>query len=265
MDMYKPIVYESKTRRKSCFGVIMRVLTIAVFVLFLWCPSVLADGINMQAIVYPPLVYEVDGEIRGVAPDVVRAIQSELGETNPMVVMPWLRAYELAQKGAKQALFAIVRIPERESLFKWVGPVFSEGDYFFQKRGAGLAINTLDDARNVAKIAVRRDGYTHQALKADGFTNLDVGPSYDSSYKKLVQGRVDLVLMGGRTYYYMVKSAGLDPEDFERTEYKFAESSAWLAFSRDIPDETIARWQQALDRLKANGKYDAIMEQNFRH
>ncbi|MEF2231931.1 MAG: transporter substrate-binding domain-containing protein [Pseudodesulfovibrio sp.] len=219
----------------------------------------------MQAIVYPPLVYEADGDVRGVAPDVVRAIQAELGDTNPLVVMPWLRAYELTRKGTRQALFAIVRIPEREALFKWVGPVFSEGDYFFQKRGGGLSIKTLEDARNVARIAVRRDGYTHQALKAAGFTNLDVGPSYDSSYRKLVEGRVELVLMGERTYYYMVKSAGLDPDDFEPTEYQFAESSAWLAFSRDIPDETIARWQQALDKLKANGTYDAILEQNFRH
>ena len=73
------------------------------------------------------------------------------------------------------------------------------------------------------------------------------------------------VLMGERTYYYMVKQAGLDPNDFERTDCEFAESSAWLAFSRDIPDEIIARWQAALDRLKADGTYTAILNRNFRH
>ncbi len=80
-----------------------------------------------------------------------------------------------------------------------------------------------------------------------------------------MEGRVDLVLMGERTYYYMVKKAGLDPDDFERTDCKFAESSAWLAFSKDIPDETIVRWQKALNKLKADGTYDAIMKRNFRH
>jgi polar amino acid transport system substrate-binding protein len=246
-------------------GVIMRVYTLVTAVLLLWCPAALAEAITMQAIVYPPLVYEENGEVYGVAPEVVRAIQAELGDTNPLVVMPWLRAYELTKSGNRHALVAIVRIPEREKLFKWVGPVFSEGDYFFQKRGANLNIRTLDDARRAARIAVRRDGYTHQALQAEGFVNLDVGPSYESSYKKLVQGRVDLVLMGERTYYYMVKQAGLDPNDIERTDYEFARSSAWLAFSRDIPDETIARWQEALDKLKADGTYDAIMNRNFRH
>ena len=243
----------------------MRFLSIAAAVLFLYCPVVLAEGIHMQSIVYPPLVSEADGTVHGVVPEVVRAIQAELGDTNPLVVMPWLRAYEQAQNGRRQALFAIVRIPEREALFKWVGPIFNEGDYFFQKRGAGLHISTLDDARKVARIAVRREGYTHQALDAKGFTNLDVGPSYDASYKKLVKGRVDLVLMGERTYYYMAKEAGLDPEVFERTDCKFAESSAWLAFSRDIPDETIVRWQKALDTIKADGSYFSIMERNFQH
>ncbi|WP_319470981.1 transporter substrate-binding domain-containing protein [uncultured Pseudodesulfovibrio sp.] len=243
----------------------MRFLTMAVTVFLLWCPAVFAKDIDMHAIVYPPLVYEADGKILGVAPDVVRAIQKKLGETNPMNVMPWLRAYEMTQEKERQALFAIVRIPERENLFKWIGPIFTEGDYFFQRNGGDLKIKNLDDARKVERIGVRRDGYTHQALKAKKFFNLDVGPSYNSSYKKLAEGRVDLVLMGERTYYYMVKKAGLNPDDFERTDCKFAESSAWLAFSKDIPDETIDRWQEALDKLKANGTYDAIMKRNFRH
>ena len=242
----------------------MRVYFLVTAFFLLYCPAVFAEGITMQAIVYPPLVYEEHGNVYGVAPEVVRAIQAELGDTNPLVVMPWLRGYEQTQTNKRHALFAIVRIPEREKLFKWVGPVFSEGDYFFQKRGAGLHIQTLDDARNVGRIAVRLDGYTHQALEAEGFDNLDVGPSYESSYKKLVQERVNLVLMGERTYYYMVNKSGLDPADFERTDFKFAESSAWLAFSKDIPDETIDLWQKALDKLKDNGTYDAIMKRNFR-
>ena len=76
--------------------------------------------------------------------------------------------YELAKQVSGQALFAIIRIPEREKLFKWGGPVFSEDDYFFQKRDAGLDIKTTADARKVARIAVRRDCYTYLELKADG-------------------------------------------------------------------------------------------------
>ena len=92
---------------------------------------------------------------------------------------------------------------------------------------------------------------------------LDIGPTYDSSYRKLHEGRVDLVLMGELTYYYMVKHAGLDPTEFRRTKYEFARSSAWLAFSRDVPDALVAKWQEALDSLKASGAYGDILARNF--
>lgn len=227
-------------------------------------PSAAAGQIEMQAIVYPPLVYEEDGALRGVVPEVVREIQRLVGDDSELKAVPWLRAYTLAQEAPGHALFAIVRTPERESLFKWVGPVFGEGDYFYKLKGSLLEINRLEDARRVPRIAVRKDGYTHQALAASGFTNLDIGPSYDSSYRKLYEGRVDLVLMGELTHVYMVEHAGIDPAAFERTSYKFNESSAWLAFSPDVPDALIDQWQQALDTLKADGTYQAILERNFK-
>lgn len=237
-----------------------------VLFLFILSPScVFAEHITMQAILYPPLVYQEDEELRGVVPEVVRAIQTMIGDTNPIQVAPWLRAYNQTQNFTQQALFAIVRIPEREDLFKWVGPVFGEGDYFFKRTGADLKIVSLADARQVGRIAVRKGGYTHQLLTAKGFTNLDIGPTYESSYKKLVQGRVDLVLMGERTYSYMVGEVGLSSVLFERVGPKVADSTAWLAFSRDVSDATIEKWQQALDTLKANGTYDSIIKRNFEY
>lgn len=223
-----------------------------------------AGQFEMQAIEYPPLVYAKGDKVWGVAPDVVREIQKMVGDDSELKAVPWLRAYELTKKTPMHTLFAIVRIPEREKLFKWVGPIFGEGDYFFKLKGSPAKIQSLEDAKHVGRIAVRKDGYTHQALKAKGFWNLDVGPSYDSSYRKLLEGRVNLVLMGERTYSYMIKKAGLDPDKFERTDFKFADSAAWLAFSPDVSDVIIKKWQDALDSLKASGKYDEIMARNFK-
>jgi polar amino acid transport system substrate-binding protein len=236
------------------------------FGLLLIQPTMAMGGqFELQAIVYPPLVYAKDGKLWGVAPEVVRDIQKLVGDDSELKAIPWLRGYERAQKEKMHALFAIVRIPEREKLFKWIGPIFSEGDYFFKRKANPLKINSMEEAKKVARIAVRKGGYTHQALTASGFKNLDVGPSYESSYKKLHAGRVDLVLMGELTYYYMLKNAGLDPADFEPTNFKFADSSAWLAFSWDVTDELVEKWQKALDTLKINGVYDKIMERNFKH
>jgi len=241
----------------------MRALLSLILTMLVLPVSATAEEINMQVIIYPPLAYKQQDDLVGVAPEVVREIQAMVGDTNPIKDAPWLRAFKQAQTEDRQALFAIVRIPSREKMFKWVGPIFGEGDYFFRRKGSDVEVKSLEDARNVARIAVRKDGYTHQTLTAQGFTNLDLSPSYDSSYHKLIEGRVDLVLMGERTYCYMVQKAGLDPDLFERTDFRFAESAAWLAFSPDVPDALINKWQAALDKLKAIGKYDEIMARNF--
>lgn len=235
------------------------------FFCFLIPTHAFAEQIQLKVVQYPPLAYEKAGNLKGVAPEVVAKIQAMVQDTSTQEITPWLRAFKDTQSQPMHALFAIVRIPERENLFKWVGPIFGEGDYFFKRKGNPLAIKTLDDAKKVKRIAVRKDGYTHQTLAAAGFTNLDVGPSYSTSFKKLAEGRVDLVLMGEKTYYYMVKKAGVDPDSFERTTCKFADSTAWIAFSLDVPNATIQKWQTALDQLKNNGTYDEIMDRNFKH
>lgn len=240
-----------------------KLLLIIFFALLLSPLRVAAGELEMLVINYPPLAFLESDKLMGVAPEVVEAIQARLKDTSTKTLTPWLRGYEQAQKKSMQAIFPIVRIPKREKLFKWVGPIFGEGDYFFKRKGSPLVVKTLKDAQNVNRIAVRKKGYTHQTLSSKGFTNLDVGPSYGASYKKLVEGRVDLVLLGEKTYYYMVKSEGLAPELFERTKYKLDDSSAWIAFSKDVPDATIKKWQKALDSIKSNGIFNKIMEQNF--
>lgn len=250
---------------KNGVTVIVSKYILTLFLAVLVCsPPARADGFTLQVIIYPPLAFMDEDRIRGVVPEVVRELQKRVGNSDVMEATPWLRGYEQTQKLPRHAIFPIVRIPKREKLFKWVGPIFMEGDYFFKRKGSPLRINTVEDAKAVRRIAVRKDGYTHQTLEHAGFTNLDVGPSYESSYRKLEQGRVDLVLMGERTYYHMVKNAGLHPEQFERTDCRFAESGAWIAFSRDVDDAVIARWQHALDELKQEGVFLEIMERNFR-
>jgi len=224
-----------------------------------------AASLQMLVIEYPPLACVESGKLSGVVPEVVRAIQARLNDTSPMIPTPWLRGYEQAQKRPMQAIFPIVRIPEREKLFKWVGPVFGEGDYFFKRKGSPLVIQTIEGAKNVGRIAVRKGAYTHQALEAAGFDNLDVGPSYCSSYRKLMEGRVDLVLLGEKTYPFMVKRHDLDPDLFERTNVKFADSTAWIAFSLDVPDATIEAWQDVLGTLWDKGTVQEIMERNFKN
>ena len=53
---------------------------------------------EMQAIVYPPLVYEKDGKLWGVAPEVVKEIQKLVGDDSELKAIPWLRGLRKSPK-----------------------------------------------------------------------------------------------------------------------------------------------------------------------
>ena len=50
---------------------------------------------------------------------------------------------------------------------------------------------------------------------------------------------------------------GLDPALFEQTPLKLYENPLYIAFSKDVSDETIQRWQKALDKVKRE-KYSQL-------
>lgn len=231
----------------------------------LWAAPVRAAEPQVMTEEYPPFSYHVDGEARGFCVEIVRRILDRLGhDDTPIVFYPWARAYMKLKTEDGHVLFPMVRSAERESLFRFVGPVFEDDVYFYRRAGSSVTVETLDDARRVGSIGVTRDDFYHQLLTGFGFANLDISASQVHDFRKLAQGRVDLVPMGERTLSSFVgRQFGLDPAMFERVGPALLRPEIFIAFSRSTPDAIVARWQGALDELKDAGVYGAIMDRYF--
>ncbi|WP_196772892.1 substrate-binding periplasmic protein [Pseudodesulfovibrio alkaliphilus] len=240
-------------------------LALALVPCLIWTPPAQADDLHVMTERYPPFSYQVDGEPRGFCVDLVRRILDRLGlEDTEIIFYPWARAYRALQEEDGRVLFPLSRSPAREHLFRFVGPVFEDTLYFYARRGAELEIASLDDARRVGAIGVTRDDFYHQFLAARGFTNLDVSTCQAHDFRKLAQGRVDLVPMGEKALAQFVGSIdGLDPAMFERVGPPVHTSGVYIGFSRSTPDSVLRAWRQALDDLKAAGVYDAVMNRYF--
>lgn len=51
----------------------------------------------------------------------------------------------------------MARTAEREHLFMWVGPIGSYENWLYAKKGSGIQVSSLDEARAVRSIAAVRD------------------------------------------------------------------------------------------------------------
>ena len=62
--------------------------------------------------------------IEGIAVDVLRETFKRAGISYSMTLrFPWERIYRLALENPGYGVFVTARVPEREALFKWVGPI----------------------------------------------------------------------------------------------------------------------------------------------
>jgi len=230
-------------------------LLLAALILFSGYSCAVPDG-KMRIITEdnPPYNFTDErGNISGQATELVRSLISKTGSDATVELMPWSSGYDIVQNQPNTMLYSTSRMPIREQMFKWVGPIGFVDEWFYAKRGSNIKINSLDDARKVKSIAVYRDDSNQLYLIEKGFTNLDVSENDVQCIKKLMDGKVDLWLGPSEGFPFLAYQAGINPAEIEPLSY-VRRTDWYLAFNRLTPDTTIEAWQKALDGMKISDK-----------
>jgi len=231
-----------------------------------WAPGAMAGHV-ITAVTeeLPPYNMTVDGELTGMGTEVVKAVLEEAGEDVRIRSMRWARAYDIALNNENVLIYSIARTPQREPLFKWVGVIAPTRWFLFSLPGTEFDLKTLDDARQYQIATVKAD-VGEQYLIDKGFAvgrNLQSSNKYEHNYQKLKAGRVDLWISNELNAHYLVRQASVEPNEASVPHLSLDDlggaDGLCMAFSRDIPDEVVERFRQALARVRADGRYDAIV------
>jgi polar amino acid transport system substrate-binding protein len=205
----------------------------------------------------PPANYLQGGKLCGLSVEIVREILHRCKMPDNIQMVPWARGYTLALTQPDVALFSTTRLPQREKLFKWVGPLYSQTWGFYGKKGAGLKITSLEQAKKVARIGTYYKDAKEQYLLAHGFTNLVSTNKNLSNIRHLLRGTIDLWVSSDFNMPYLVKQAGINPDRIKLV-YAFKKVENYIAFSTKSSDCLIRRWQRSLDEIKRDGTYDQL-------
>ena len=227
------------------------------------CASTMQIGVNKSAGLkiyteeYPPVTFMKNGKISGFVTDMVREICVRQGIQDNIRLTSWDEAYKVALSNPNVVLFSTERTAEREKLFQWVGPVGKNSSIFYAKKGSGIRINSLEEAKKVAAIATTVNWFTEQDLKKRGFKNLVSAPLPTDNVRMLMQGQVKLSVFTDITVAEIVKNAGYNMDDLEPV-FTGSNTYFYIAMSLGTPREMVEKWQSALDRLKADGTFEKI-------
>lgn len=214
---------------------------------------------------YAPLNFSgEDGIPTGITVDLLQAMMHHLDEPfDPasIQILPWARGYRIIQEQPNTCLFGTNITETRRELFHFVGPAVDNRVTVIAPRAAALSINTIDELSALSIGVVREDIGELLLLEADVDAELVRSDSARSLMRMLAAGRFDAIAYGELVTFWTLQTQGIAPEDYE-TVYVLSDGVMGYACHRDTDPTLLARLQQALDTLIAEGTVQTI-QQNY--
>lgn len=211
---------------------------------------------------FPPYNMAVNGKnfaqeenIDGIAVDIVREMFKRAGVQYSLTLrFPWDRIYKLALEKPGYGVFVTARLPEREQLFKWVGPIGPDDWVLLAKGDSPLSLASLDEAKQYRIGAYKGDAIS-QYLTEKGVEHSTSLRDQENA-RKLMSGQIDLWATGDPAGRYLAKQEGVSGL---RTVLRFDSAELYLALNKEMPDEIVAKLQAALDQMRAEGFVDETL------
>ncbi|MFL6657097.1 MAG: substrate-binding periplasmic protein [Massilia sp.] len=202
----------------------------------------------------PPSSIMDNGQLAGYTTDKVREIMKRVGVVYEIELLPFKRAMLTAQTRPDACIYSLTRLPERDALFKWVGPTHISDWTLFGKAGRNYQVRTLEDARKY-HIGAYFGDVRGDTLSAMGYTVETVRERL-SNPRKLLADRLDLWVSSRQMGGSLIAENGWQGQivpvlSFKRTEL-------YLACHLDVPDALIAKMNAALRAMNAEGVSTAI-------
>jgi len=211
---------------------------------------------------FPPYNMAINGKnfaqednLDGIAVDIVREMFKRAGiPYNLTLRFPWDRIYKLALEKPGYGVFATARLPEREALFKWVGPIGPDDWVLLGRSDSPITLRNLEEAKRYKVGAYKGDAIAEHLIQ-QGLQPITALRDQENA-KKLMAGQIDLWATGDPAGRYLAKQEGIAGL---KTILRFDSAELYLALNREVPDEVVQKLQAALEQMRSEGFVDATL------
>lgn len=206
---------------------------------------------------FPPFSYQEDGKLQGISVDLLEKMLEHMNTTlnrSEIKLLSWDQGYQMALQDNNTVIFSTGRIPEREALFKWVGPISSIKVVLFALNAKHIKINSPGDLRALKIGVVKHSAEGPVVIKAGANPgNLVERNNTTEVIDMLKAGTIDAWAYPDLVGVWLADKAGLNASKYEVVYQLTKESPLYYAFNRNTSDSTVQTFQAALNQSK-NGK-----------
>ncbi len=171
-----------------------------------------------------------------------------------MELMPWARGYALTLNKQDICLFSTAHTEERNPKFKWIEPLVVSRSVLIAREGSNIRPETIEEAWQYT-VGTQRSDVTYGILTNAGFPKIDVAANFEMTLKKLLAGRIDLMIAYDG-YFREQRAKGANIE----IAYIVSEQVNSIACGKKVPDPLIEKMQTSLNGLISDGTQSKILE-----
>ena len=198
--------------------------------------------------------FALNENIEGIAVDILRETFKRADISYSMTLrFPWERIYHLALENPGYGVFVTARVPDREKLFKWVGPLGPDDWVLLARGDSPITLTSLEQARQY-RVGAYKDDVIALSLEKQGLAPVIVLRDQDNA-RKLQAGQIDLWATGDPAGQFLARQVGISGF---KTVLRFHQAELFLALNKEVPDEVVNKLQKALDQLRAEGVVEKI-------
>jgi len=212
----------------------------------------------------PPYNYQEDGKpLQGISVDLLEMVWERMGvDLNRSVIkiLPWTEAYQRTLNEPNTVFLSISRLPQREQLFKWAGPIGPIRNVLLVRNDKNISIITPEDLKKY-KIGVINDTSSMLLLLDTGIKKEDLVLAQTAKplIEMLENGSIDAWARGDRVGIWEINDLGLNASDY-KTAYTLGQMDYYYAFNKETPDSLVQSFQEAIDYLKGNKDTNGVSD-----
>jgi len=225
------------------------------------------DSIKIYTETYPPYNMKAEQKLTGLSVEILDAMlkqmHSSIDVQKDIKLVPWARGYRILQKKKDTMLFSTARIPQREKLFKWVGPIVTVPQNIIALKTKHIKVSNLKDLKNYTVGGIL--GWSSVTeLMEQGFKKSDltlyVGKNAtEKAFKDMLLNKLDMFIYNLESIPYDSYLTNFHKTDFKKV-YTVHTIDLYYAFNKKTDDKIVKQYQKALDTIKANGIYKKILK-----
>lgn len=146
---------------------------------------------------YAPVIYLQDAKPQGFLVDALRRVEARSRTLFDLELMPWNRAYVLASRG-QGGLIGVSRNQEREALFDFSRPIYSDDIRIVVLKGKAFPFRDLPDLRGkrIGGVTGASYGERVDAAIREGYIAMDRDIGAANRLRKLAAGHLDAAFIG---------------------------------------------------------------------